>query len=525
MMDTTADNPTSSPAARPRLGGDFRPLAWILLSIVIGVLVGVFYGRSMWLAAGGPEGKIQRLEDTVAQKSDRADSLDRKADEDEARGDVARAADNRREAARLRSHVPVIQTELDAVRTLARHAETDRGTAPFFIAQIVWEFSQFAGDLFLQVLRLLVIPLVVTSMICGITSLGDVRKVGRLGGLTISYYLSTGAVAVVIGIILVQVIRPGVQADDTFAFVTESVAARQDAGVLDTLLNVFRGTDKPGSGMFPSNIILAAGNTNVLALIAFALVFGAALTTVGEKGRVAIDFFQGANEAVMKMVHMVMVLAPIGIYGLVAGKIAENGGGAAFGEELARLGWYVATVLTGLAVHLLVLGSLLPLLARRNPFVYSYHILRALLTAMSTASSSATLPVTMECVEDRNKVSQRSAGFVLPLGATVNMDGTALYEAVAAIFIAQSLGIELGLGHLVVIFLTATLAAIGAAGIPEAGLVTMVIVLAAVGLPMSGIGTILAIDWFLDRMRTTVNVYGDAVGAAVIDHLVPDGES
>jgi Na+/H+-dicarboxylate symporter len=166
------------------------------------------------------------------------------------------------------------------------------------------------------------------------------------------------------------------------------------------------------------------------------------------------------------------------------------------------------------------LGCLLWVFARRNPFTYTFNLLRALLTALSTSSSSATLPVTMECVEGNNKVSNRSASFVLPLGATVNMDGTALYEAVAVIFIAQSTGIELTTGQLVVVFLTATLAAIGAAGIPEAGLVTMVIVLTAVGLPISGIGTILAIDWFLDRMRTTVNVYGDAVGAGVIDHMV-----
>ena len=180
----------------------------------------------------------------------------------------------------------------------------------------------------------------------------------------------------------------------------------------------------------------------------------------------------------------------------------------------------MATVLGGLAIHVIVLGSLLPILARRNPFVYTYNMLRALLTAMSTASSSATLPITMECVEQNNKVSNRSASFVLPLGATVNMDGTALYEAVAVIFIAQSIGMKLAAGKLLVIFITATLAAVGAAGIPEAGLVTMVIVLTAAGVPTTGIGTILAIDWFLDRMRTTVNVYGDSVGAGVIDRFV-----
>jgi Na+/H+-dicarboxylate symporter len=310
--------------------------------------------------------------------------------------------------------------------------------------------------------------------------------------------------------------------------------------VLDTLLDVVRGKGElwfkvpaddsqnlvptqrhdDGGGMFPRNLFEAASGTNVLGLLIFALFFGGALTTLGEKGKTAIEFFHAANEAVMKLVHLVMFVAPIGIYGLVAGKIAENGGGQAFGEELGRLTFYAMTVLVGLAIHVVFLAALLPLLAKRNPFVYTYNMLRSLLTAMSTASSSASLPVTFECVEEKNDVSNRSAGFVLPLGATINMDGTALYEAVAVIFIAQSIGLELSLAQFVVIFLTATLAAVGAAGIPEAGLVTMVIVLTAAGVPTTGIGTILAIDWFLDRMRTTVNVYGDAVGAAIVDTQV-----
>jgi Na+/H+-dicarboxylate symporter len=389
------------------------------------------------------------------------------------------------------------------------------------MAHGVWMTTKFLGDLFLQILRLLVIPLVVTSMICGITSLGDVRKIGRVGVWTIVYYMATCAIAVLIGIMLVQWIQPGRGADDRFAFVEERVQAQEEVTAVQTLLNVVRGPEgEPGKGMFPANIFLAASEGNVLALIVFAIVFGAAVTTIGAKGQVVIDFFVAANEAVMKMVHLAILFAPFGIYGLVAANIAKNGGGEAFASELARLGRYVATVLIGLSIHFFILAGLLPLLARRNPFTYTYNVLRALLTAMSTASSSATLPITLECVEQNNRVSNRSAGFVLPLGATVNMDGTALYEAVAVIFIAQSLNIELDIGQLTVIFLTATLAAVGAAGIPEAGLVTMVIVLTAVGLPMTGIGTILAIDWFLDRMRTTVNVYGDSVGAAFIDRLI-----
>ena len=478
-------------------------IAAILVAIVLGVLLGVFYGEPMWIASGGPDREVDRLNEIKHQKLTAIELL---ADEASAEGALPQEV-------RLRGQIQQIEERI------AQVSGKDRTVGAW--AGIAWELTKFIGDLFLQVLKLLVLPLVVTSMICGITSLGDIRKVGKVGVWTIVYYMLTGAIAVLIGIVLVQVIQPGYETDDAFAYKSEKVADKEENTVLGTLLDVFRGNERrPGSGMFPSNVVQAAVHTNVLALIVFSLLFGAALTTLGTQGQIVIDFFRVSNEAVMKMVNLAMLFAPIGIFGLVAINIAKNGGGAEFGAELQRLGWYVGTVLIGLAVHVLLLGSLLGILARRNPFTYTFGILRALLTAMTTASSSATLPVTMRAVERNNKVSNRSASFVLPLGATVNMDGTALYEAVAVIFIAQSMGIEMTTAQLFVIFLTATLAAIGAAGIPEAGLVTMVIVLTAVNLPMEGIGTILAIDWFLDRMRTTVNVYGDAVGAAVIDRQV-----
>ena len=521
MADEDISSANADIGDRERTAGGVGGLIAILLAIILGGLLGVYYGKSMWMASGGPSRALLRLKETIDQKRELAERFERNAELAEAGEDEQEAEWNREEAARLRGHVPVIQKEVDRVEELEKEAHESSGTFASQLAFFVWEMTKFCGDLFLQVLKLLVIPLVVTSMICGITSLGDIRKLGRVGGWTISYYMLTCAAAVLIGIGLVIVIKPGAQVDDTFAYVTENVVAKKDTGVMETLLDVFRGReDDPGSGMFPSNIFQAASKTNVLALIIFAIFFGGALTTLGTKGKVAIDFFVAANEAVMKMVHIVILFAPIGILGLVAYNIARNGGGDAFGEELRRLGWYVATVLIGLASHVVLLGLLLPILAGRNPFAYTYNMLRALLTAMSTASSAATLPVTMECVEENNKVSNRSASFVLPLGATINMDGTALYEAVAVIFIAQTLGIDLDTGQLVIIFLTATLAAVGAAGIPEAGLVTMVIVLTAVGLPLEGIGTILAIDWFLDRMRTTVNVYGDSIGAAVVDRRV-----
>jgi Na+/H+-dicarboxylate symporter len=273
-------------------------------------------------------------------------------------------------------------------------------------------------------------------------------------------------------------------------------------------------------GLVPKNLFKAMANNNILPLIVFSLLFGGILTTLGERGRPVIEMFEGLNEAFLKIIRLLMYFAPLGILGLVAARLgrAELASEGGFAAEVTRMAKYFITVIIGLTIHaFFILMPAIRVFARRSIWPYVSNVSPALLTAFSTASSSATLPVTIESVEDKNKVSNRTASFVLPLGATINMDGTALYEAVAAIFIAQVYGIPLDFGAQVIIFLTATLAAIGAAGIPEAGLVTMVIVLNAVGLPTEGIAMILAIDWFLDRCRTTVNVLGDSVGAAIID--------
>jgi len=255
-------------------------------------------------------------------------------------------------------------------------------------------------------------------------------------------------------------------------------------------------------------------------LIIFSLLLGAALSVLGPKVQTTIDVISMLNDGVMKIVHWVMLFAPAGIFGLVATRIGQAGGFNGFLPELLSLGKYSFTVLAGLAIHgFIVLPLILKFVGKRKPSKYIKGVGAALLNAFSTASSSATLPLTIQGVEEENGISRRTASFVLPLGATINMDGTALYEAVAAMFIAQIYGIPMTPVMQGVIFLTATLAAIGAAGIPEAGLVTMVIVLKAVGLPIEGIGLILAIDWLLDRFRTTVNVWGDSVGAGVIETL------
>ena len=364
------------------------------------------------------------------------------------------------------------------------------------------------GTLFLTTLKMLIVPLVAASVITGVAGLGDVRRLGRLGGITIAYYLCTTLIAVSIGLVMANLWQPGVGVPLGEGFAVPKPAAG-DVGITDLILS-----------LVSPNIIGAAAEMKLLPVIVFCIAFAAALSTLGERGRPVFDFFDGLNEAMMRLVEWVMYFAPVGVFALIAAKLGAAGGGAAFSAELAGLGKYALAVISGLFTHAVVLCLLLWLLARRPVLEYLRHLATALMTAFSTASSSATLPLTLEAVQNAG-VPENARRFVLPLGATINMDGTALYEAVAALFIAQAYGIDLSFGQQLLVLLTATMAAIGAAGIPEAGLVTMLIVLNAVGLPQEGIGLILAIDWFLDRCRTTINVFGDTVGAAVVGRHVP----
>jgi len=364
------------------------------------------------------------------------------------------------------------------------------------------------GEMFLDTLKMLVIPLIVSSMIVGITGLGDIRKVGKAGTITLVYFLSTSGIAVIAGIIVVNIMQPGLGVELT-TDIPEKVAGKESIGITDIL-----------ESFVTPNLFESMAKMEILPIIMFSLVFGGVLTTLGEKGKLVISVFDGINIAIMKIVHLVMYFAPLGVFALISSKLGAAGGGDLFLAELLKIGKFAATVISGLLIHALItLPAILYFVAKQNPLTYFKNMSGALTTALSTASSAATLPVTIECVEEENKISRRTTLFVIPLGATVNMNGTALYESIAAIFIAQMVGIDLGLGDQVLIFLTATLAAIGAAGIPEAGLVTMVIVLQAVGLPLEGIGMLLSIDWFLDRLRTSVNVWGDSIGAAVVDRL------
>ena len=366
---------------------------------------------------------------------------------------------------------------------------------------------EWVGELFLDALKMTIIPLIVAAVISGIASLGGTSGgLQRLGGFTVLYYFCTTAIAVLVGLIIVNIIQPGVGITEVSQVVPDRVSGKEETGFVEIIRS-----------LIGDNIVAAAAETKLLEVIVFSILFAVALTTVGERGKPLVAFFDGLNDVMIKIVVWIMYFAPIGIFALISSKLGDSGGGEHFWREIAGVGKYMLTVIIGLTVHFMILLTILVVVSRRGrQFITTMS--KALITAFGTASSSATLPLTMECALEAN-VDKRAVKFVLPLGATVNMDGTALYEAVAVMFIAQAYGIHMAPMDQVVIFITATLAAIGAAGIPEAGLVTMVIVLTAVGLPIEGIGLLLAVDWLLDRLRTTVNVWGDSVGTTVIEKI------
>ena len=416
--------------------------------------------------------------------------------------------------------------------------------APHFAAA-----THIGGEIFLRVLKMMVVPLVVTSVMSGILGLGDVRKLGKPGAAAISYYIVTTILAVLVGLVVVNVIRPGVGTVDEATLaeyrgtgvdspkqkMLKSLSkvtgmSQEEVGSIFTELPAGE-AETPEIGtilknlllmLFTDNLFHEALETNLLPLIVFSIIFAGMLTTLGTQVNAIKDIIEQSNHALMNFVLLLMKLAPLGIFCLVAARFGEAQLEGKFGSELKQIGWYVLTVLIGLGIHaFLTLPAIFWMFRRENPYKYMMRLAKALLTAFSTASSSATLPITIEATEEAG-VDRRATEFVLPLGATINMDGTALYEAAAAIFIAQAYAIVdpafvLTFDQQVVIAVTATLAAIGAAGIPEAGLVTMLIVLNAVGLPLELIGLILPIDWLLDRFRTAVNAFGDSVGAAIVD--------
>lgn len=386
------------------------------------------------------------------------------------------------------------------------------------------------GEIFLSVLKMLVVPLVVASVMSGILGMGDVRQLGRPGMATVLFYVTTTVLAVLLGLLLVNLIAPGVGAVDaeTLEEVQRQQAARKqelddhlgsDAGITRILKNLVL-------MLFTDNLFRSAAEMDLLPLIVFSIVFAGLLTTMGRRVQLLIDFTRQMNDALLNFVLVVMRFAPLGVFCLVAARFGQANVDGEFLEELRKTGNYSLTVLIGLGLHaFLTLPAIVYVYTRRNPYRFMLQMSRPLLTAFSTGSSSATLPVTMETAIDEARISRRSANFVLPLGATINMDGTALFEAVAALFVAQAIGMELTMGQQLVVAVTATLAAIGAAGIPQAGLVTLLIVFTAVGLPTEAISLILSVDWLIDRFRTAVNVFGDACGAAVLERTFPPEEN
>ncbi len=412
------------------------------------------------------------------------------------------------------------------------------------------------GEIFLRLLKMMVVPLVVSSVMSGILGLGDIRKLGKPGGYAVLYYLSTTILAVLVGLVVVNIIEPGVgtvsaekQREVTTSGADPEARERiladlsertglSEESVARTIPALKPETEEEDPSLraiannlvmmlFTENLFESAARTDLLPLIVFSIIFAGMLTTMGKRVDSITLLVNQINDALMSFVMLLMRIAPLGIFCLVAARFGEAQAKGEFVAELKQTSWYVASVLSGLGIHAFVtLPLILWLFTRRNPFRFMYQMAQAILTAFSTASSSATLPVTMECAKERAGVSERSTEFVLPLGATINMDGTALYEAVAAIFIAQAYaGINpdftLTFMDQATIAVTATLAAIGAAGIPEAGLFTMMIVLNAVGLPVEYVALIIPVDWLLDRFRTAINVFGDSVGTAIVDKTFP----
>ncbi len=373
----------------------------------------------------------------------------------------------------------------------------------FFFPQYI-EYVSWLGDLFLRALKMIIVPLILTSIVSGVSNIGDAQNLGKLGLKTILYYISTSLAAILVGLTFVNLLQPGVGADLNF---NKSVS---ELGIVsDNLGNILL-------RMVPTNIFDALVSADMLAIIFFSILIGFFITKISDEYKSPlINLFNGGFELMMKLTSFIIKFTPIGIFGIVAVVVAENR--SSLPEIAGRLSIYMAAVLAGLVFHAFItLPLFLRFVGKVNPLAHTKAMTTPLLTAFSTSSSSATLPLTLEAVEHNCGVSNKITSFILPLGATVNMDGTALYECVAAMFIAQAYGIELSFIQQAVVVFTALLASIGAAGIPMAGLVMITVILSAVGLPLEGVGLILAVDRILDMCRTTVNVWSDSCGAAII---------
>ncbi|XP_034719879.1 neutral amino acid transporter B(0) [Etheostoma cragini] len=401
----------------------------------------------------------------------------------------------------------------------------------------------FPGEILIRLLKMIIIPLVVCSLVSGAASI-DPKALGKLGGWAMLFFLVTTLIASSIGVVMAFILTPGSGslAKPRVQGLDDDVPAAKE--VIDSFLDLIR-------NIFPSNLVSAAFQSyattyklvtnngtdgklnvtvekvpygmdqdgmNILGLVVFAIVFGVALRKLGEEGEILIKFFNSFNEATMVLVSWIMWYAPLGIMFLVAGKIVEMEN---VGELFASLGKYIACCIIGHAIHgLIVLPAIYFVITRKNPYTFLWGIFTALATAFGTSSSSATLPLMMKCVEENNGVSKHISRFILPIGATVNMDGAALFQCVAAVFIAQLNNTSLNFIQVITILVTATASSVGAAGIPAGGVLTLAIILEAVGLPTNDISLILAVDWLVDRTCTVLNVEGDAFGAGLLQYFV-----
>ncbi len=368
---------------------------------------------------------------------------------------------------------------------------------PTKIRYVAW-----LGELFMRALKMIIVPLVLTSIISGVANIGSASNLGRLGLKTLTYYILSSLAAILTGLFFVNLLKPGVNANLGLQKTVENLPAAQS--LKDVIL-----------GIVPTNIFEAFVKGDMLSIIFFSMLFGYFITKIGKKySEQLVNLFNGTFEAMMKLTQFIIKFTPFGVFGIIAKVVAENHN---LGQLASSLGYYMLVVLMGLVFHAFItLPIAVRLLAKVNPFKFMRAMSEALLTAFSTSSSGATLSLTMENIKNKVGVSNKIASFTLPLGATINMDGTALYELVVAMFIAQAYGIHLSFGQQFIAVFTALLASIGAAAIPMAGLIMISVILTTLGLPLEGLGLVLAVDRILDMFRTSVNVWSDSCAAVII---------
>lgn len=368
-------------------------------------------------------------------------------------------------------------------------------------------YIQWAGEMFLRALKMIIIPIIFTSLTMGVASIGNSKDLGRIAGKTFLFYIVTTLIAATIGLTLVNAIKPGIGADIGLEEKVETVAATQNS-FIDQIINII-----------PSNIFADMANGNILPLIFFSILFGFFITQVNEKSKTVLtDFFSSAYDVVIKITMFIIKFAPIGVFSIVANMIAKQAGDTErLMTVLSSLGLFVIIVWAGCITQMfIVLPAIVRFIGKINPYKHMNKMSTAILTAFSTCSSAAALPISLRDSQDKVGISNKIASFTLPLGATINMNGTALYESVAVLFIAQAYGVDLSIAQQIMVVATVLLAAIGTASIPMAGLVMLSVVLTVAGLPLEGIGLVLAVEQLCDMPRTATNSYGDMCAAVVI---------